>query len=83
MTRIVVRLPPLRLLPSRRQNGMSLSSVCGRMAGILSPLVTLLGVYHYSIPLLVYGIVPIVAGGFCLLLPETVNVELQDHAEVK
>lgn len=62
---------------------MSLSSVCGRMAGILSPLVTLLGVYHYSIPLLVYGIVPIVAGGFCLLLPETVNVELQDHAEVK
>lgn len=83
MTKISLRLPLSRPSPSCRQNGMSLSSVCGRMAGILSPLVALLGVYHYSIPLLVYGIVPLVAGGFCLLLPETVNVELQDHAEVK
>lgn len=53
------------------------------MAGILAPLVRLLEVYHYSIPMLIYGIVPLAAGGFCLLLPETLNVELQDHAELK
>lgn len=53
------------------------------MAGILSPLVTLLGAYHHAVPMLVYGITPLVAAGFCLLLPETLNVELQDHAEVR
>ncbi|XP_068437804.1 solute carrier family 22 member 13-like [Clinocottus analis] len=65
-----------------RQNGVGLNSMCARLAGILAPLIRLLEVYHYSIPMLIYGIVPIVAGGLCFLLPETLNVELQDHAEV-
>ncbi|KAF1373060.1 hypothetical protein PFLUV_G00256410 [Perca fluviatilis] len=66
-----------------RQNGVGLNSVCARMAGILAPLIRLLGVYHYTIPMLIYGTVPIVAACLCLLLPETLNVELQDHAELK
>ncbi|KAF7669412.1 hypothetical protein LDENG_00203380 [Lucifuga dentata] len=65
-----------------RQNGVGLNSMCARVAGILAPLIRLLEVYHYTIPMLTYGIVPIAAGGFCLLLPETLNVELQDHAEL-
>ncbi|GAA6220156.1 solute carrier family 22 member 13 isoform X3 [Lates japonicus] len=65
-----------------RQNGVGLNSMCARVAGILAPLIRLLDVYHYTIPMLIYGIIPIVAGGFCLLLPETRNVELQDHAEL-
>lgn len=68
---------------SQRQNGMGVTAMCGRVGGILSPLVILLAAYHHSIPLLVYGIMPILAGGLCFLLPETLNVELQDHAEVK
>lgn len=68
---------------SCRQNGMGVTAMCGRVGAILSPLVTLLAAYHHAIPLLVYGIMPIVAGGLCFLLPETLNVELQDHAEVK
>ncbi|KAM7369867.1 hypothetical protein PAMP_011157 [Pampus punctatissimus] len=64
-----------------RQNGVGLNSMCARVAGILAPLIRLLGVYHSTIPMLIYGIVPIVAGGVCLLLPETRNVELKDHAE--
>ncbi|XP_010777665.1 solute carrier family 22 member 13-like [Notothenia coriiceps] len=55
--------------------------MCGRVAGILAPLVRLLDVYHHSIPMLIYGIIPITAAGLCLLLPETLNVELQDHTE--
>uniref|UniRef100_A0A3B4ZNJ3 Solute carrier family 22 member 13-like n=1 Tax=Stegastes partitus TaxID=144197 RepID=A0A3B4ZNJ3_9TELE len=66
-----------------RQNGIGLNSMCARVAGILAPLIRLLEVYHYTIPMLIYGIVPIAAGGFCLLLPETLNVELQDHTELK
>lgn len=66
---------------SARQNGVGLNSMCARVAGILSPLIRLLDVYHYAIPMLIYGIVPIVAGGLSLLLPETCNAELQDLAE--
>lgn len=68
---------------SLRQNGMGVTAMCGRVGAILSPLVTLLAAYHHAIPLLVYGIMPIVAGGLCFLLPETLNIELPDHAEVK
>ncbi|MEQ2223916.1 hypothetical protein ILYODFUR_002076 [Ilyodon furcidens] len=64
-----------------RQNGVGLNSMCARVAGILAPLIRLLDVYHYTIPMLIYGIIPIVAGGLCVLLPETRNVELQDLAE--
>ena len=64
-----------------RQNGVGFNSMCARVAGILSPLIRLLDAFHHTIPMLIYGIVPIVASGFCLLLPETLNVELQDHAE--
>ncbi|XP_078018827.1 solute carrier family 22 member 13-like [Epinephelus lanceolatus] len=66
-----------------RQNGVGLNSTCARVAGILAPLIRLLGVYHHTIPMLIYGVVPIAAAGFSLLLPETLNVELQDHAELK
>ncbi|XP_058482944.1 solute carrier family 22 member 13-like [Solea solea] len=65
-----------------RQSGMGLNTMCGRVAGILQPLITLLQVYHYTIPMLIYGILSIAAGGLCLLLPETCNVELQDYAEL-
>nr|CBN81997.1 Solute carrier family 22 member 13 [Dicentrarchus labrax] len=66
-----------------RHNGVGFNSMCARAAGILAPLIRLLQVYHYTIPMLIYGIIPIAAAGFCLLLPETLNVELQDHTELK
>ncbi|XP_059183085.1 solute carrier family 22 member 13-like [Centropristis striata] len=66
-----------------RHNGIGLNSTCARLAGIFAPLIRLLDVYHDSIPMLIYGIVPITAAGSCLLLPETLNVELQDHTELK
>ncbi|XP_029385332.1 solute carrier family 22 member 13b [Echeneis naucrates] len=65
-----------------RQNGVGLNSMCARVAGILAPLIRLLDVYHYAIPMLIYGTISIAAGALCSLLPETCNTELQDHAEV-
>ncbi|XP_041817559.1 solute carrier family 22 member 13-like [Chelmon rostratus] len=64
-----------------RQNGVGLNSMCARVAGMLAPLIRLLDVYHHTIPMLIYGIIPVGAAGFCLLLPETLNAELQEHAE--
>ncbi|XP_056869271.1 solute carrier family 22 member 13-like isoform X2 [Takifugu flavidus] len=66
-----------------RQNGLGVNSVCARVAGILTPLVRPLEVYHQSLPMMIYGITPIVAGFFCLLLPETIHTDLPDHAELK
>lgn len=57
--------------------------MCARIGGILAPLVILLEVYHHIIPMLIYGVFPIVAGGLCFLLPETLNVELQDDTELE
>ncbi|XP_034561799.1 LOW QUALITY PROTEIN: solute carrier family 22 member 13-like [Notolabrus celidotus] len=65
-----------------RQNGVGLNSMFARVAGILAPLIRLLIVYHHTIPMLIYGFVPITASAFCVLLPETLNVELQDHPEL-
>ncbi|XP_036934316.1 solute carrier family 22 member 13-like [Acanthopagrus latus] len=62
-----------------RQNGVGFNSACARVAGFLAPLFRLLDVYHYSIPMLIYGICPLIAGGLCWLLPETLNVQLQEH----
>ncbi|XP_077365294.1 solute carrier family 22 member 13-like [Festucalex cinctus] len=66
-----------------RQSGLGLNSTCARMAGILAPIIKLLSMYHHSLPMLVYGIVPASAAGLCLLLPETLNAELQDHAQLQ
>ncbi|XP_029314088.1 solute carrier family 22 member 13-like [Cottoperca gobio] len=66
-----------------RHKGFGVNSMCARVAAIIAPLIRLLDVYHYTIPMLIYGIVPIAAGCFTFLLPETLNVELQDHAELK
>ena len=71
------------MIPSCRQNGMGVSLMFSCVGGILSPLVGLLEVYHPSIPMLICGTLPIVAGGLCFLLPETKNMELQDCAEIK
>lgn len=81
-TYITMRLLMSPVFIPHRQNGVGLNSMCARVAGILAPLIRLLDVYHHTIPMLIYGIIPIVAGCFCLLLPETRNVELQDHAEL-
>lgn len=55
--------------------------MCARVAGILAPLIRLLDIYHYTIPMLIYGTIPLTAGALCLMLPETLNVELQDNTE--
>ncbi|XP_051910104.1 solute carrier family 22 member 13-like [Hippocampus zosterae] len=66
-----------------RQSGMGLNNMCSRLGGILAPLIKLLSMYHHSLPMLVYGIVASSAVGLSLLLPETLNTELQDHAQLQ
>ncbi|XP_048826930.1 solute carrier family 22 member 13b [Brienomyrus brachyistius] len=62
-----------------RQNGVGMNSMAARVAGILAPLIRLLEVYHHSIPMIIYGVSPLIGGALCILLPETLNAELMDH----
>lgn len=45
---------------------------------MLGPLVRLLSVYGSWLPLLGYGVVPVISGLAALLLPETKNLPLPD-----
>ncbi|NXG81372.1 S22AD protein, partial [Stercorarius parasiticus] len=61
-----------------RQTGVGLCSTSARMAGIVTPLISLLTQYHRAIPMAIFGSVPVVVGLLCFLLPETCGVDLAD-----
>ncbi|XP_064495107.1 solute carrier family 22 member 13-like [Pseudopipra pipra] len=64
-----------------RQTGVGLCSMSARAAGILAPLVRLLGQYHEAIPMAIFGSAPVLGGLLCVLLPETRGMELPDDTE--
>lgn len=57
---------------------MGLVAIFSRIAGILTPLVMLLGDYHEALPMVIYGSLPIGAGLLCTLLPETRGQAMKD-----
>lgn len=67
--------------PSPRQTGMGVVAIFSRVAGILTPLVMLLGNYHEALPMVIYGSLPIGAGLLCALLPETRGQPMKDTIE--
>ncbi|KAM5225362.1 solute carrier family 22 member 12 isoform 2-T2 [Hipposideros larvatus] len=61
-----------------RMTAVGLGQMLARVGGILGPLVRLLRVHSPSLPLLVYGAVPVLSGLAALLLPETQNLPLPE-----
>ncbi|NXY58667.1 S22AD protein, partial [Callaeas wilsoni] len=61
-----------------RQTGVGLCSMSARVAGILAPLLRLLGQYHQAIPMAIFGSTPVLGGLLCVLLPETRGADLAD-----
>ncbi|NXD07964.1 S22AD protein, partial [Nothocercus nigrocapillus] len=61
-----------------RQTGVGLSSMAARLAGIIAPLVRLLGRYHHAVPMAIFGSAPVLGGLLCFLLPETRGMDLVD-----
>ncbi|XP_006149909.1 solute carrier family 22 member 12 isoform X1 [Tupaia chinensis] len=64
-----------------RMTAVGLGQMASRAGGILAPLIRLLGIYSPSLPLLVYGVVPVLSGLAALLLPETQSLPLPDTIE--
>uniref|UniRef100_A0A8C8R6I4 Major facilitator superfamily (MFS) profile domain-containing protein n=1 Tax=Pelusios castaneus TaxID=367368 RepID=A0A8C8R6I4_9SAUR len=59
-----------------RQTGMGLGGTMARAGSILAPLVQLTGEFSPSLPLIIYGVTPIISSTITCLLPETRNMPL-------
>ncbi|XP_061106528.1 solute carrier family 22 member 6-like [Conger conger] len=61
-----------------RQNGMGWVSMMARLGAMVAPLILILGDVVSWLPGLIYGGIPILAGGIALFLPETLGMPLPD-----
>lgn len=61
-----------------RNSILGFCSMTGRIGSIIAPQMPLLEVYMTSLPLLLFGIVAVVASILCLYFPETVGTKLPD-----
>lgn len=56
-----------------RNSAMGLGSMCARLSGALTPLITLLDSFNPKIPAIIFGCIALVSGFLCFFLPETMN----------
>ncbi|XP_004383878.1 solute carrier family 22 member 6 isoform X2 [Trichechus manatus latirostris] len=61
-----------------RQMGMGMGSTMARVGSIVSPLVSMTAELYPSIPVFIYGAVPVAASAAVTLLPETLGQPLPD-----
>ncbi|XP_044278558.1 solute carrier family 22 member 6-A-like [Varanus komodoensis] len=64
-----------------RQTGTSFVTIMARLGGIVAPVVLMAGDYHRFLPLVIFGVSPILSGVSAAFLPEMFNVPLLDTIE--
>nr|XP_055059911.1 solute carrier family 22 member 13 [Misgurnus anguillicaudatus] len=66
---------------SIRQTVTGLGATVARIGSLLSPVLGMLEVYHFSIPTVVFSSLALISGALAFLLPETRRTELPDSTE--
>ncbi|XP_076018260.1 solute carrier family 22 member 13 [Genypterus blacodes] len=64
-----------------RQTAFGLGSISFRIAGLLAPMVNMLAMYSWFIPITVFSSLSLISGALCFLLPETRRTELPDSTD--
>ncbi|XP_075692947.1 solute carrier family 22 member 6-B-like [Rhinoderma darwinii] len=64
-----------------RQTGMGFTNMMMRLGAVVAPLAMMTKVYAPFLPLVIFGVVPILCGLPILWLPETLNSQLLDTVE--
>ncbi|XP_053604864.1 organic cation transporter protein isoform X1 [Plodia interpunctella] len=64
-----------------RNSALGLGAMCARLAGALTPLITLLDSFNPKIPAVTFGLVALISGLLCLMLPETMNQPMPQSLE--
>lgn len=59
-----------------RAQGVTFIHIMGYVSSIIAPFVVYLSYIHYTMPLVILGVIGIIGGILCLFLPETLNEEL-------
>ncbi|XP_022075244.1 solute carrier family 22 member 13-like [Acanthochromis polyacanthus] len=66
---------------SFRQTASGLGSIASRAGGLLAPLLNMLAMYHWVIPIIIYSTLTLVSGALGIVLPETRRKELPDSTD--
>lgn len=64
-----------------RNSAMGLGSVCARLAGSFTPLITLLDSLNPKIPAIIFGLIALISGLWVLYLPETLHHPMPETIE--
>ncbi|CAO1401128.1 unnamed protein product [Diamesa hyperborea] len=64
-----------------RNSAMGLGSMCARLAGAFTPLITLLDSFDPKIPAFIFGVVSLISGLWVLFLPETNGQPMPESIE--
>lgn len=64
-----------------RNSAMGLGSMCARLSGALTPLITLLDSFDPKVPAVIFGVVSLISGIWVMFLPETMNQPMPESIE--